>query len=59
MNVLRIIFIITLVSCGAGSKITFVDGANTNYAVKIDKRFVYDLNGNVMESDFSFSFTDN
>jgi hypothetical protein len=37
----------------------FVDGANTNYAVKIDKRFVYDLNGNVMESDFSFSFTDN
>ena len=30
MNVLRIIFIIALVSCGAGSKITFVDDSLRN-----------------------------
>ena len=45
-----------VITCSSNA---FVDGANTNYTVKIDKRFVYDLNGNVMESDFSFSFTDN
>ena len=36
----------------------FVDGANTNYSVTVSKDHIFDLNGNQMEEDFTFSFTD-
>ena len=36
----------------------FVDGANPNYSVTISKDHIFDLNGNQMEEDFTFSFTD-
>lgn len=36
----------------------FVDGANPNYSVTVSKDHIYDLNGNQMEEDFTFSFTD-
>ena len=36
----------------------FVDGANPNYSVTVSKDHIFDLNGNQMEEDFTFSFTD-
>lgn len=36
----------------------FVDGANPNYSVTISKDHIFDLNGNQMEEDFTFSFID-
>ena len=36
----------------------FVDGANPNYSVTVSKNHIFDLNGNQMEEDFTFSFTD-
>ena len=36
----------------------FVDGANTNYSVTVSKDHIFDLNGNQMEEDFTFSFID-
>ena len=36
----------------------FVDGANPSYSVTVSKEHIFDLNGNKMEEDFSFSFTD-
>ena len=40
------------------SGIPFVDGANPNYSVTVSKDHIFDLNGNQMEEDFTFSFTD-
>ena len=36
----------------------FVDGANPNYSVTVSKNHIFDLNGNQMDEDFTFSFTD-
>ena len=36
----------------------FVDGANPNYDVTISKDYIFDLNGNQMAEDYTFSFTD-
>ena len=36
----------------------FTDGANPNYSVTVSKDLIFDLNGNQMEEDFTFSFTD-
>ena len=36
----------------------FTDGANPNYSVTVSKDHIYDLNGNQMQEDFTFSFTD-
>ena len=36
----------------------FVDGANPNYSVTVSKDHIFDLNGNQMEEDFTFSFID-
>ena len=36
----------------------FSDGANPNYSVTVSKDLIFDLNGNQMEEDFTFSFTD-
>ncbi len=36
----------------------FVDGANPNYSVTVSKDHIFDLNGNQMKEDFTFSFTD-
>tara|TARA_X000000950_G_scaffold151482_1_gene186526 strand:+ start:558 stop:1709 length:1152 start_codon:yes stop_codon:yes gene_type:complete len=36
----------------------FTDGANPNYSVTISKDHIFDLNGNQMDEDFTFSFID-
>ena len=36
----------------------FSDGANPNYSVTVSKDLIFDLNGNQMEEDFTFSFID-
>ena len=36
----------------------FTDDANPNYSVTVSKDLIFDLNGNQMEEDFTFSFTD-
>ena len=33
-------------------------GTNSSYTVTIDKTYVYDLNGNQMEQDYIFSFSE-
>ena len=40
------------------SEAPFVDGANPNYSVTVSRDHIFDLNGNQMEEDFTFSFTD-
>ena len=36
----------------------FTDDANPNYSVTVSKDLIFDLNGNQMEEDYTFSFTD-
>ena len=36
----------------------FVDGLRPNYDVTISKDYIFDLNGNQMAEDYTFSFTD-
>ena len=36
----------------------FTDDANPNYSVTVSKDLIFDLNGNQMEEDFTFSFID-
>ena len=36
----------------------FVDGAYPNHSVTVSKDHIFDLNGNQMDEDFTFSFTD-